>query len=203
MRLWSLLRAAGIGAYVMLFLSVAWGLVGTTGMLGKRVSRASATTVHQFMSTFGLVLVGVHVGALLVDGFMPFTLSQATIPMTSTYRPVAVAFGVVAMYAAVFVIVLSWLRKRVGTTWWRRSHLLAVPTFVLALLHGVFAGTDSVRPAMWWMYAGTGLGVLFLLVVRGLTVRHRPARRPSPAAVTREPSVPREPTASREPIAAG
>lgn len=169
MRTWTLLRAAGIGAYLMLFLSVAWGLVSTTGALGKKVSKASAATVHQFMSTFGLVLLAVHLGVLLVDAFMPFSLSEIAIPMASEYRPVAIAFGIVSMYATVFIIVLSWLRKRVGTRWWRRSHLLAVPAFVLALLHGVFAGTDSVRPAMWWTYAGTGLVVLFLVVVRGLT----------------------------------
>jgi hypothetical protein len=125
---WILLRAAGIGAYIMLFLSVAWGLVSTTGALGRRISKASATTVHQFMSTCGLFLIAVHVGVVLVDSFMPFSLTDVTIPMASSYRPVAIALGILAMYASVFVIVASWLRKRIGTTWWRRTHLLAVPT---------------------------------------------------------------------------
>jgi DMSO/TMAO reductase YedYZ heme-binding membrane subunit len=81
----------------------------------------------------------------------------------------------------VTVIALSWLRRRIGTTWWRRSHLLSVPAFILALAHGIFAGTDSARPAMWWIYVGTGLVVLFLLVVRGLTAGYRPERRSRPA----------------------
>lgn len=188
MTTWTLLRAAGIGAYVMLFLSVSWGLVSTTGALGRRVSKASAATVHQFMSTCGLALLAIHVGVLTVDAFMPFSIAQIAIPMASEYRPVAVSFGVVSMYATVFVIVLSWLRKRVGTTWWRRSHLLAVPAFVLALLHGVFAGTDTVRPAMWWTYVGTGLVVVFLLVVRGLTFGYRPERAAPPPAAARRGS---------------
>lgn len=181
MTMWILLRAAGIGAYVMLFLSVAWGLASTTSVFGKRISKASATTVHQFMATCGLFLLAAHVGVLLADSFMPFSIADVTIPMASPYRPVAIAFGIVAMYATVFVIVTSWMRKRIGTTWWRRTHLLAVPTFVLSLVHGVFAGTDSIRPAMWWTYLGTGLLVLFLLVVRALTAGYRPERA-TPAA---------------------
>lgn len=189
---WTLLRAAGIGAYAMLFLSVSWGLVSTTGALGKRVSKASAATAHQFMSTCGLALLAIHLGVLFADGFMPFSLAELAIPMASRYRPVAVAFGVVSMYATVSVVVVSWLRKRVGTTWWRRSHLLAVPAFVLALLHGVFAGTDTVRPAMWWTYVATGLVVVFLLVVRGLTIGYRPERSAPAAAAgraAREPAL--------------
>lgn len=183
MTTWTLLRAAGIGAYLMLFLSVAWGLVSTTAAFGRVVSKASAATVHGFMSTCGLTLLALHVGTLLVDSFMPFSIAAVTIPMVSEYRPAAVTLGVVSMYATAFVVVLSWLRKRIGTTIWRASHLLAVPAFTLALLHGVFAGTDTTRPAMWWTYVGTGLVVVFLLVVRGLTAGFRPQRTPPPPTV--------------------
>jgi DMSO/TMAO reductase YedYZ heme-binding membrane subunit len=199
---WIVLRAAGIGAYVMLFLSVAWGLASTTSVLGKRVSKASATTIHQFTATCGLFLLALHLGGLLVDTFTPFSVADITIPMSSSFRPVAVTFGIVAMYLMVFVIVASWLRKPVGTTWWRRTHILAVPTFVLSMLHGVFAGTDSARPAMWWTYVATCLFVVFLLVVRGLTAGFRPARAARPAPVARPaagvPAIPPSPTGDRE-----
>jgi sulfoxide reductase heme-binding subunit YedZ len=152
--------------------------------------------------------MAVHVGLLLVDPFMPFSLADVTIPMASAYRPAAVAFGVVAMYATVFVIVASWMRTRIGTRWWRRTHLLAVPTFILSLVHGVFAGTDTVRPAMWWTYVATGLIVVFLLVVRGLTAGYRPERparperapRPEHVAPPERPGTPAE--RSRQPSAA-
>jgi DMSO/TMAO reductase YedYZ heme-binding membrane subunit len=101
--------------------------------------------------------------------------------MASSYRPVAVAFGIVAMHAAVLVIVTSWLRKPIGTRWWRRTHLLAVPAFALSLVHGIAAGTDATRPVLWWTYVATGLIVLFLLLVRGLTTGFRPERAARPA----------------------
>lgn len=202
---WILLRAAGIGAYVMLFLSVAWGLASTTAPFGKRVSKASAATIHQFMATCGLMLVGIHVGGLLVDTFMPFDLADVTIPGASAYRPVATGLGVVAMYASVFIVVTSWMRKSIGTTWWRRTHLLAVPTFVLSMLHGIFAGTDSRRPWMWWTYVGTGLVVVFLVLLRGFTVGYRPERVARPAtieATTRAVSAPAAPERSEDAPAA-
>jgi methionine sulfoxide reductase heme-binding subunit len=194
MTTWVMLRAAGIGAYVMVFLSVAWGLIATTSLIGKRVSRASATTVHQFIATTGLVLLGVHLAGLLVDPFMPFGVRELAIPMASTYRPVAVTTGVVAMYTMVGVIVLSWMRKTIGTTWWRRSHLLAVPVFAMSLVHGLLAGTDSQRPAMWWLYLATGLVVVFLVLVRGLTFGFRPARAPRPEDAARPERAARPPS---------
>jgi DMSO/TMAO reductase YedYZ heme-binding membrane subunit len=74
------------------------------------------------------------------------------------------------------VLASSWARKRIGTAWWRRVHLLAVPTFTLSLLHGLFAGTDSGRPWMFAMYVGTGLATLVLVIVRGITVSDRQPR---------------------------
>jgi DMSO/TMAO reductase YedYZ heme-binding membrane subunit len=185
---WNILRAAGIGAYVMLFLSVAWGLVSTTTPFGKRISKPSSTLVHQFMATCGLVLLGVHLGFLLVDEFMPFSVTDLLVPMAGTYRPVATTLGIVAMYALVFVVVTSWLRKPIGTRWWKRTHLLAIPTFTLALLHGILAGTDGVRPVMWWTYVLTGLTIVFLVVVRALTVGLRPERRALPEHVRAAPA---------------
>jgi DMSO/TMAO reductase YedYZ heme-binding membrane subunit len=192
---WIVLRAAGIGAYVLLFLSVAWGLVGTTSLFGPRVAKATAVTVHQFLSVAALLLLGVHIGGLLLDSFMPFHPLDVLLPLHTTFRPVATALGVLAMYGMVIVLASSWLRRRVGPTWWRRLHLLAAPAFGLSMVHGIFAGTDSARPWMWWLYVGTGLTVLFLVIVRGLTAGQRPERhelapgtRARPARAARVPS---------------
>jgi sulfoxide reductase heme-binding subunit YedZ len=191
MTTWVLLRAAGIGSYLMLFLSVAWGLVATTSIVTKRISKPSANLFHAFVASTGLALLGVHLGLLLVDEFMPFSLADITVPMASDYRPVAIAAGIVAMYAVVIVVVSSWLRKPIGTVWWRRLHMLAVPAFTLALMHGVFAGTDTERPWMLALYAVTGLLVVFLTLVRALTYGYRPPR-PAPPVRSRptEPATP-------------
>jgi sulfoxide reductase heme-binding subunit YedZ len=188
---WIVLRAAGIASYLMLWATVAWGLIGTTGLTGKRVARATAIAVHQFLATAAFVLLGVHIGGLLLDRFVPFGPLDVAVPLHTTYHTVPVAFGIVAMYALAVVLVSSWARKRLSTRLWRALHLLAVPTFAMALVHGVFAGTDTVRPWMWWGYVATGGSVLFLMLTRALTVGMRPARHPVPeGAAVRRPTSP-------------
>lgn len=171
MTTWNLLRAAGIGSYVMLFLSFAWGLLSTTAFFGKRLARPSITLLHQFFSTTGLILLAAHMALLFVDPWMPFDLGALFIPGRSAYEPLGVGLGVVSMYLSVVIVVSSWLRKGIGPNVWRALHLLATPAFALSFLHGFLAGTDSSRPWMWWLYVGTGVAAVFLLVFRALTAR--------------------------------
>jgi DMSO/TMAO reductase YedYZ heme-binding membrane subunit len=192
---WIWLRAAGIGAYVALFLSVAWGLVSTTGVVTKRVSKASSNRFHASIATAGLALLAVHLVLLLVHDFVPFDLLDLLVPVRSSYRPFGVALGIVSMYLLVLVAVTSWVRARMSTSAWRAVHLLAVPAFILALVHGVFAGTDTERPWMFAMYASTGIATLFLLLVRGLTAGYRPPR-PTTAPRRGTPDVKREPASA-------
>jgi DMSO/TMAO reductase YedYZ heme-binding membrane subunit len=204
---WILLRAAGIGAYLMLFMSVAWGLIATTAIVTKRVSKPAANMFHQFTATTGLVLLALHLGILLIDAYMPFKVLDLLVPMHATFRPVAITAGVIAMYAVVAVTVSSWIRKKLSTKVWRGIHLLAVPAFTLALAHGVFSGTDTERWWMWGMYALTGLLVVFLVLVRGLSYGYRPPRPAPPERATRAPkpataeATAPEPTAAAEPPA--
>lgn len=177
---WTILRAAGIGAYVVLFLSTAWGLAASTSVLGRRAAKASLALVHGFLGTVGLVLLAIHLGGLLLDRFVRFDVADLFVPLRSPYRPVAVAFGIVGLYAAAVVLSSSWSRRWIGAAWWRRLHLLSVPAFVLSMLHGLLAGTDTARPWMWSIYVTTASAITALLVLRGLTAAARrvPSRTP-------------------------
>jgi cytochrome b561 len=192
---WIWLRAAGIGAYGALFLSVAWGLVSTTGVVTKRISKASSNRFHASVATTGLVLLGLHLVLLLMHDFVPFDLLDILVPVRSSYRPFGVALGIVAMYALVLVSVTSWVRSRMSTPVWRGIHLLAVPAFILSLLHGVFAGTDTERPWMFAIYAVTGIATLFLVLVRGFSYGYR-APRPAPSHARPARDVKREPASA-------
>ena len=152
MTTWIVLRAAGIGAYVVLFASVAFGLVATSAPFGKRFAKASSISIHQFLSTVGLVLLAIHIGGLLLDTYMHFGPKEVLVPGASSYRPVAVALGVIGMYGTVLVLVSSWVRRHYSPKVWRALHIAAVPTFILAMLHGIFAGADTTRRWMFLMY---------------------------------------------------
>lgn len=193
MNTWIILRSAGVAAYVALFLSVAWGLISSTSLITKRISKPTSTAFHATVASAGLAFLAIHLIGLFVDRAVPFGAADLLVPMRTTYRPVSVAFGIVAMYGMVIILVSSWVRKRVGTLWWRRLHLLAVPMFTLSLLHGLFAGSDSSRPWMFALYVVTGFITLFLVIVRGLTVGYRPTREPREprSGVVAPPATPR------------
>ena len=190
MTTWIILRAAGIGSYIALWLAVSWGLIASTSLVTKRVSKPTSTLFHGVVASAGLALLLIHLGGLLIDTFMPFTTIDLLVPMRTTYRPVAVALGITAMYGMVVILASSWVRKRLGTKIWRAIHLLSVPTFTLALAHGVFAGSDSSRPWMFAIYVVTGLITLFLVMIRGLTYGFRPPRPERPERATEPRSSP-------------
>lgn len=198
---WNIIRAAGIGAFLMLWASVAWGLVSTTSVFGKKASKATSVALHQAFSTSGLLLLAMHLGFLVADRFMPFTPLDLVIPMRASYRPIGVTLGIAAVFIMVLgVLSTSWGRKIIGTKWWRRTHALSVPAFALALLHGLMTGTDSRRPAMFWMYLATAAILLFLLVLRAFTAGQRPQRTALPeGARTRAPGATKPATARPEP----
>ncbi len=182
MSTWMMLRSAGIGAYLLLFASVTWGLVGTTAVIERRISKATSIVVHHYISTAIVVLLAIHLVGLLLDKFRPFRVLDLLVPLRASFKPGPVAFGVVAMYVVVTVLVTSWWRSRFGPTWWRRVHVWGTPAFILAMVHGIFTGTDANSPLMWWMYMVTGAIVLFLIIVRGLTAQSglRRVDRPEP-----------------------
>lgn len=188
--IWLLTRSAGVGSYLMLYLAVAWGLLATTSLVTKRVSKRSSTAFHGFVASAGLALLALHLTGLLLDRFVRFDLLDLLVPFRATYRPFALALGIVAMFATVIVLTTSWTRKFLRPALWRTIHLLAVPAFAMALLHGLLAGSDSARPGMTILYWVTGFSVLFLVIVRGLTARPPRARRAvdeasAPTPVTR------------------
>jgi sulfoxide reductase heme-binding subunit YedZ len=174
---WLLARSAGVGAYLMLYLSVAWGMLATTSLVTKRASKRSSTAFHGFAASAGLMLLALHLVGLLLDRFVRFDTLDLLVPYRATYRPFALTLGIVAMYAMVIILATSWARKLMRPALWRAIHLVAVPAFATALLHGVLAGSDSARAGMAILYWTTGFSVLFLVIVRGLTARPPRARR--------------------------
>ena len=57
----------------------------------------------------------------------------------------------------------------------RTIHVLSMLGYLGATLHGLYAGTDAVLPAMQLLYEGTGLVVLFMTVYWLVLVVYRRA----------------------------
>jgi hypothetical protein len=140
---WYTARAGGIVAWSLLGASVIWGLwlSGRVRPLGARP--AWILDLHRFLGGLATIFVGVHVAAILLDSYTDFGLSDVLVPFASSWHPLAVAWGVVAMYVLVAVELTSLARNRLPQRMWRTIHVASLPLFVLATIHYVAAGTDA------------------------------------------------------------
>jgi DMSO/TMAO reductase YedYZ heme-binding membrane subunit len=127
-------------------------------------------SVHRYLSALALAFVGVHVAALLADGFVQFSVVDVLVPFASPWHPVAVAWGVLGTYLIVAVEVTSLARARLSSRTWRGIHMLSYVVLALVTIHLLAAGTDTndLLPATSAILIGiaTVFGVAMLLTWR-------------------------------------
>jgi sulfoxide reductase heme-binding subunit YedZ len=179
---WYMARASGMVAFGLLALATGLGIMVTSRLGDGALGRRWVFEVHKFASLLALAFVGLHLAVLLPDPWLDFTPRELLVPGASPYRPLPVAMGVVALYAGALVVVSFFIRKRLGHAAWRAVHYCTFGAFALALLHGVYAGTDSGETWMRQAYFLTGLAILFLTVFRILAA---PSVRPRPDGTSR------------------
>ncbi len=163
---WYAARAGGLVAYLLLSTSVCVGLLISGKAQLKRWPRFALEDVHRFLGILAGVFVAIHGGALLLDSFVPFSLSQVLVPGTSSYRPLPVGFGVVAAELLAALAITNHYRRRIPHGVWRRLHMLNFAVWALALVHGLTAGTDATTPWALALYAGSAWSVLTLVIYR-------------------------------------
>ena len=182
---WYLSRASGFVAYGLVWASMVFGLLITNKLARVWPGGPTAFDLHQYVSLLGLAFGLFHALILLGDRYVNYTLVQVLMPFASIgYRPLLVGLGQVGFYVMVIVSATFYIRKNIGHRAFRMIHLLSYGMFLLALVHGLGAGTDSTTLWAGIMYWATGGVVLFLTVYRILVTRAQP-RRAAPAAQPR------------------
>src|SRR5437588_12903662 len=189
---WDVARAGGFTAYILLTLAVAVGLALSTQLQSpRRWPRLLNSELHNFLTLLSTIFVGVHVLAVWIDPFTHFGWSAVFIPFASSYRTVWMALGIVALYLGIAIGISTWLRPRIGYTWWRRLHVLTLGVYALATIHLIGTGSDT---QTWWgvaIYVVSGLLVGSLFFWRILTTKGK--RKPAPAAHSSQPIRPSAP----------
>ena len=185
---WYITRAAGLTSYLLLWLSMVWGLAISTKFFHPAVDGTYSYDFHEFLSLLGLGFVLLHVVVLMLDQYLPFSIWQIMIPFIDTYRPFWVGLGIIGFYLSLLVTVTFYLRKAIGTKAFRSIHVLSLAGYLGATLHGLFAGTDSALPVAKILYGGTFLVIIFLtiywLVMSGLNKREHAQVKTRPGVTT-------------------
>jgi DMSO/TMAO reductase YedYZ heme-binding membrane subunit len=163
---WFVIRASGLVAYALIGVGVIVGLLLSTRRVGRRPPPDWMLDWHRFLGGLGLVFTALHLVSLLIDDYIEFRVVDLVVPFVTTWRPVALALGILALYMTVAVQVTSLARQRMPLRWWRRIHHLSVPLFVLATAHLLLAGTDADHPLVLLTVGGLSATIALLLWFR-------------------------------------
>ncbi len=151
---WILARASGLTAYVLLTLSVIWGIVVKSRPFGTRFGQAAVVDTHRTLAALGLGALVIHTTSLALDKTVRMPVSALFIPGLSHYRPYSVAFGVLTAELMVVVYASFSMRKRIGFKNWRRLHWITYALFAGGTAHGLLSGSDSGRTWALAIYIG-------------------------------------------------
>ncbi len=176
---WYMARAGGIVGYLLLWLSVVWGLILSTKVTNKLIPMPVAYGLHEFLSILSILFAVIHAVVLLGDQYIKFNLMHLLIPFTAPYEPLAVGLGTIGLYLSVALPASFYVRKQIGQKVWRWLHYLTFAAYLLILAHGLMAGTDSRAVGSILLYWGSGTVVMFLVYYRLFTLK--PKSKAAPA----------------------
>jgi len=162
---WHIIRASGLTAYMMLFIIATLGMLLSARFIPVKY-RADALQFHKSTAISCIIFSLIHVVVLLFDKHVAFSLADVFVPFALAKDPsFATAMGSLAFYALIIVSFTSIpaVMRRLGGRFWKYTHYLSWPCFMMALYHGMLLGTDSTSPVIFGMYVITGL--LFVLAV--------------------------------------
>jgi predicted ferric reductase len=183
---WYAARASGMVTWALVTAGVLWGLALSTRLIRRKGAPAWTLDLHRFLGTLSIVFLGVHLFAIWVDNYVHFGARELFVPMTSKWRPGAVAWGIVATYLLVAIQVTSWALRFIPRRLWRAVHLTSFILFITATIHGFTAGADNENIMVQWAALTGTLMLLALGAVRLNSAARSPrgARRRPPVATS-------------------
>jgi predicted ferric reductase len=163
---WYLSRATGFVAYLLLWGSVTWGLLLSTGTGRAWMRPPQLLDAHQFLSAAGAGFACFHSLVLMGDRYVSFPLRAVILPFGGSYEPLLVALGQIASWLSLLLIASFHVRRHIGGRMWRRLHYASFVAFWLAVAHGLLLGTE--RMTVWAnvVYLTTASVVTFLTFYR-------------------------------------
>lgn len=175
MGMWVLARSTGIAAYVLLTAVTILGLLlSAPRVRATRIfSVAQRLRLHISLTLFAFALVIAHIVVLAMDPWANVGWAGALLPFGSEYRPLPVTLGLLSLWLGLLTGISAALAGRFSGRFWLILHRTAGGAWLLAWLHGLFAGSDT--QAWLALYVVSGLLVIATAVYRfsGTTKKDR------------------------------
>ena len=162
--MWYITRASGLIAYVLLWFSMVWGL-GVSSKIFDVVLHGTFTyDFHQYISLLAIGFTLLHMGVLLFDGYMPYSIFQILLPFLSPYRPFWIGIGVIGFYLMLLVTITFYMRTKISMKTFRAIHTFSLLAYFAITLHSFMSGSDLSLPSVMVLYVVTFLITMFLIV---------------------------------------
>ena len=179
---WFVTRSSGMVAWALLTLSVCWGLFISTKAVAKASSPAWLLDLHRYLGGTAVLFTALHLAGLAADNYVTFGWADMFIPMATSWKPGAVAFGIVGFYLLLAIEGTSLAMKRMPRRLWRAVHHTSLVLYFVATYHALAAGTDKQNQVFRIAALASINIVMFLTIVLILAARKaklgsaRPAR---------------------------
>jgi ferredoxin-NADP reductase/DMSO/TMAO reductase YedYZ heme-binding membrane subunit len=147
---WYISRASALIAWALMTLSVVWGILLSTRILRKVDNPGWLADLHKYLGGMTLVLVGLHMVSLMLDGWLRFGVSDVLVPFSTNFKSLPVALGILAFYVLIAVQGSSMMMNRLPRKFWKGLHYASYATLILVSFHAGFTGTDV---GSWWYQA--------------------------------------------------
>jgi predicted ferric reductase len=159
--LWYATRGAGVVSILLFTAVTCLGILTAARWQTESWPRFLTAELHRNLALISVAFLAIHIVTAVIDPFTSLGLIAATIPFASSYRPLWVGLGVIALDLLLALVISSLLRARIGQRAWRATHWLAYAAWPVAVVHGIGSGTDS---SAVWLRA---LDVLSIVAVVG------------------------------------
>lgn len=178
---WYLVRSSGISLYLLLWASTMLGLGMTTGSFDRFPGRGLVLIMHRFSTELAYSMLALHLFGLVLDSYVSYRLADIFVPFYASNGDLWIALGVVAAWSMMLIGVSFSLRNLIGQRGWRWLHFGSFPLYIVALFHGLGAGTDGANSIVFFGYLFT-LGTVFYLtcyrILQGKERGGRTSRKP-------------------------
>lgn len=154
-------------AWVLLVVSVTWGILLSTRVFRKFDNPAWLLDLHRWLSGLSLTMVALHMFSLYIDKYAHFSIQDLLVPFHSSYTKVKalgkipVALGVICAYLMVAVQSTSLMMRVLPRRFWKAIHYSSYAVVLMVSFHAGWTGTDTRA----WMYRIVALTLIMFTTV--------------------------------------
>jgi DMSO/TMAO reductase YedYZ heme-binding membrane subunit len=148
--IWYAGQATGIVTLVLFSAVMVLGICVRRQVRIPGMPRSAAVALHRSISLLAVAFLAVHILTAVVDSYIDISPLAVVVPFSSSYAPLWVGLGTVALDLILAVVITSLLRARLGRRTWRAVHWLAYACWPVAVLHGITLGSGTGHPMSGW-----------------------------------------------------